>query len=98
MKKVFIEEARVKEFAEYITERGISIGVVGDLQSDTDLKIKACGGDILESSLTVLYSGGWISCGTAHTLAAKLEIGLKQTGELLNYLDIKIKKCELGCF
>jgi hypothetical protein len=54
--------------------------------------------DRKESDLDTLYSGGWIGCRTALSLAKKLEIPKNQLGALLNHLRIKVKNCSLGCF
>ena len=52
----------------------------------------------LESNVDLLNSGGFIACTTARALAKKLTISNREMGKLLDHLDIKIKKCELGCF
>ena len=52
----------------------------------------------LESDLSILYSGGSITCATARQLAGKIGIELGAVGKLLDYLDVKIRACELGCF
>ena len=54
--------------------------------------------DRKECGIGILYCGGWIACETARTLANKLEIPMTQMGSVLSYLDIKIRKCSLGCF
>ena len=51
-----------------------------------------------ESTPTVLEAGGWIACGIARSMAAKLDISSGSMGKLLTHLDIKIRDCELGCF
>ena len=51
-----------------------------------------------ESDLKTIYCGGWIACGTALALAKKLEMPTIVTGKLLNCLEVKIRKCSLGCF
>ncbi len=45
-----------------------------------------------------LHVGGWIACPAARQVAARLRIPARQAGALLDLLDIKIRKCELGCF
>ena len=52
----------------------------------------------LESDLAMIYSGGWIACETARDLAKKLAISIRQMGGLLDQLNVKIRKCSLGCF
>jgi hypothetical protein len=51
-----------------------------------------------ESNLDIIYSGGWISCEMARSLAKKINISFGQMGKLLNHLDVKIRHCSLGCF
>ena len=45
-----------------------------------------------------LYAGGFSTCATAFTMAAKLGIERNVFGELLNALDVKLKHCQFGCF
>lgn len=46
----------------------------------------------------VLYTGGWIACSDALTIADVLDIGAGNMGKLLNRLDIRVRRCQLGCF
>jgi hypothetical protein len=46
----------------------------------------------------VLYTGGWIGCSEAFTIADTLGIGAGNMGKLLNMLDIRVRRCQLGCF
>jgi len=63
-----------------------------------------CSLDVVEAaqrcpcSLSCLYIGGWISCGRAHVIAARLDIQTRQMGRLLSFLNINIRHCQLGCF
>lgn len=41
---------------------------------------------------------GRISCADAHALAEKLAVDLILIGRAAEYLNIRIKKCQLGCF
>jgi hypothetical protein len=52
----------------------------------------------VESDLSTLQAGGWIECAVAWRLAGKLGTSTAKVGELLDFLDIKIRKCALGCF
>jgi len=45
-----------------------------------------------------LVTGGSVDCRHAFALAGRLGIGLDKFGELLNEIDVKISKCQLGCF
>ena len=50
------------------------------------------------STSSDLCLGGWITCALGRSLGAKLGIGSRNMGKLLNHLDIKVRECELGCF
>jgi hypothetical protein len=50
------------------------------------------------STLTTLYAQGRISCQMAWTIAGDYDITVKQFGQLLEHLNIKITNCSLGCF
>ena len=39
-----------------------------------------------------------LSCGAAHDLSARLQVSLREIGEVCNGLKIKISNCQLGCF
>ena len=51
-----------------------------------------------ESSPTLLYSGGWLSCATAWEMSDILGISKAHMGMLLDLLEVKVRKCDLGCF
>ena len=51
-----------------------------------------------EARLDTLYAGGWIACGTAWGMAGQYGLGLRGLGELFETLDIKVRRCSLGCF
>jgi len=52
----------------------------------------------LECDASTLQTGGWITCAAAWAMARKLNISTMQMGKLLDFLDIKIRRCELGLF
>ena len=41
---------------------------------------------------------GEISCAMAQKIAIENKVSMKQVGDLLNKLKIKIIQCQLGCF
>ena len=41
---------------------------------------------------------GKISCAMAQKIAVENKVSMKQVGDLLNKLKIKITQCQLGCF
>ena len=45
-----------------------------------------------------LFPKGWIACALALDMARNLEIPPGKMGRFLNLLEIKIRKCQLGCF
>lgn len=51
-----------------------------------------------ECTSRTLYPNGWVVCATALSIAHRLNLGPREVGRLMNGLDIKIKKCSLGCF
>ena len=48
--------------------------------------------------LSRLYVGGFIACETARAMAAGLGLRAGQMGKLLEFLNIKVRRCGLGCF
>ena len=94
-KRVRVDVSIVESLKEFIDAEGIQIDLTPD--EGSDLRVLVCD-DPKESDLDTLYSGGWIACQAALSLAKKFEIPTRQVGLLLNHLDIKVKKCSLGCF
>lgn len=41
---------------------------------------------------------GKLPCAVAHELARRLQVPLPQVGQVADDLQIKIIKCQLGCF
>jgi len=41
---------------------------------------------------------GKITCGQAQKIAVENKVPMRQVGELLNQMKIKIIQCQLGCF
>jgi hypothetical protein len=94
-KKIYTEISTAQKLREFLDKNEINLEVVTETQSDVEV-IKCAGPK--ESSLDIIYSGGWIACETARSLAKKINISLGQMGKLLNHLDVKIRHCSLGCF
>jgi hypothetical protein len=94
-KRVCIEISTAEQLREFLDREKIDIDIVtGQL---CDIKVIRCN-DHRESDSDTIYSGGWITCEMARSLAKKIDISLGQTGKLLNHLDVKIRRCSLGCF
>jgi len=94
-KRICIEASTAEWLREFFNAEGIDIEVVTD--GNHDVAVVQCD-DHKESDLDTIYSGGWIACETARALAKKLGIPVRQMGKLLNHLDVKIRRCSLGCF
>ena len=43
-------------------------------------------------------SNSRISCATAFRIAEEANVPLREVGQLLNEMEIKIHSCQLGCF
>ncbi len=94
-KKIYTEISTAQKLREFLDKDEINLEVVTDTQGDVE--VMKCA-EPKESSLDIIYSGGWITCETARSLAKKINISLGQMGKLLNHLDVKIRHCSLGCF
>jgi LAO/AO transport system kinase len=44
------------------------------------------------------FPGDRIACASAFALAEKMEISKAEMGRVLDELEIKIERCQLGCF
>ena len=84
-----------QSFQEFLDSEKIAIEIVSD--EPCDIKVIQCD-DRKESKLDTIYSGGWITCERARSLAQRIKISLGQMGKLLDHLDVKIRRCSLGCF
>ena len=80
---------------DFFTGRDMSIEIVTE---GGDLKVEDTGAECRESTLSTLYSRGWITCPTARAIAENLDITLAQMGEMLDHLNVKARQCALGCF
>jgi hypothetical protein len=94
-KRICAEILITDKLREFLDREKIDIDIVTD--QPCDVKVIQCN-DRRESDLDTIYSGGWITCEMARSLAKKIDISLGQTGKLLNHLDVKIRRCSLGCF
>ena len=94
-KQIYAKNSIVQQLQELICNEKIDLEVVADAQCE--IKVAKCD-ERKESNLETIYSGGWITCETARSLAKKMNIPLAQMGKLLNHLNVKIRHCSLGCF
>ncbi len=54
--------------------------------------------DEIAAKLKEAAQEGKISCALAQKIASENKVSMKQVGDLLNTLKIKITQCQLGCF
>jgi len=54
--------------------------------------------DEIVAKLKELARDGKITCAMAQKIAVENKIPLKQVGDMLNQMKIKIIQCQLGCF
>ena len=94
-KQISAEPSIARKLQEFLDNETIDLEIVTGLPGDIEI---AKSNNRKESNLTTIYSGGWITCETARSLAKKINISLNQMGKLLNNLDVKIRRCSLGCF
>jgi len=82
--------------SEFLAAEGIRLAVVptGD---DCTVQV-VVGNERRRCGLRRLYTGGFIACETARSMAVKLGVRTRQMGKLLNFLNIKVRNCGLGCF
>jgi hypothetical protein len=93
--RICIEVSIASQVQQFLNMEGIEIKVVTD--GNCDVAVVRCK-DHKECDLNTIYAGGWIKCETARALAKKSAIPIRQMGKLLDYLNVKICKCSLGCF
>lgn len=95
MKKISVPQAMSAGLKEFFAARDISIEIVTE---GGDLKVEDTGEECRESTPSILYSRGWITCPTARAIAKNLDLPLAQMGEMLDHLNVKARQCALGCF
>ena len=79
----------------FITAESIDLNV--SCEGPGEVKaVKSAGRD--KSDAETIQSGGWIECPTAWAMAGRLGISTRQMGAILDFLEVKIRKCALGCF
>lgn len=91
-----VPEIMLAALGEFVQAHGILVNVVS---MDDDCTVRVVAADERRRcGLRRLYSGGFIACETARSMAAKLGIRTRQMGKLLDFLNIKVRSCGLGCF
>jgi len=54
--------------------------------------------EAIEREIRAVLVGGRLPCAAAFGVAKKLGVAPKAVGDAANRLNIKIAKCQLGCF
>ena len=94
-KQICVEFSIIEHLRKFIEKEKIDIEIISGQHGD--IEITKCD-EPKESNLDIIYSGGWITCETARSVAKILNISLSQMGKMLNHMDVKIRSCSLGCF
>jgi len=94
-KKIYAEPEIADDLREFFNTEKINIEILTDKSGD--IKIIQCN-DRRESNSGIIYRGGSINCEVARSIAASMNIPLNKMGKLMNHLDVKIRRCSLGCF
>jgi hypothetical protein len=93
-----VQRGLFEDLATFLTREGIEISpVVADEGAPYDVELSRPE-ERRDCDAGHLYAGGRISCPLARNLAERFALPARQFGSMLNFLQIKIKECELGCF
>lgn len=90
-----VPEAMSSEFSAFLAKENIPLAVTSSESGDVKV---AVGEERLECNTSLFYHKGWIKCDVARAAAENLSLQYREFGKVLNYLDVKIRDCELGCF
>ncbi len=90
-----VPEEMLEEVRAFIQSRAVTL----DVAATTDAAVVVVRtAERQESDLKTLQAGGWIACPTALAMAQKLHMPPAELGKLLDFVNVKIKACSLGCF
>ena len=81
--------------ARFFEKEGISIAVTLETEFDVEVTEPL---ERRQSDSRTLYVGGWIACEDGRALSGRLSITIPEAGKLLDFLDVKVRDCGLGCF
>ncbi len=90
-----VPEEMLEDVRAFVRERKIPLEVTADGNATVTVAQSA---GRRESGRATLESGGWIACPIALAMAGRLGIEPLQLGVLLDFLDVKVRACSLGCF
>ena len=91
-----VPETMLAALGEFVQAERIPVNVVS-MDDDCTVQVMKAN-ERRRCGLRRLYVGGFIACETARGTAVKLGIRTRQMGKLLDFLDIKVRSCSLGCF
>ena len=94
-KRILVDASESAAFEAFLRTEDIQVDLT--TSGNCEVQVQMCDSR-KEGSMTKIYIAGWIGCETARALAKKLDISLMQMGKMLNYLNVKIRHCSLGCF
>ena len=90
-----VPEPLHESLSEFVRERQLRL----QLTSGDGVSVRIAQSDEPhECNARTLCTGGWISCSVAHEVARTLDLAPRQFGQLLDFLDIKVRMCDLGLF
>ena len=94
-----VPETLMESLGEFIQKEGIALSLVAVGGADDEAKIRVVQAEAREQGdAATLPSGGWITCADALEMARQLNIKPNEMGRIIDFLDIKIRQCSLGCF
>ena len=96
--KISVQSQIADRLCEFIEQEKIELEVVTDSSGNNCALIVADCSSRKQSDLKTLYCGGWISCSQARAVAKRIGVSVANMGKLLDFMNIKIRQCELGCF
>ena len=96
---LIVPEAMFESVSDFISSESIPLGVSATDDTPAERTIRVVPTEERrQSDGSTLYSGGWTTCTAARKMAHELDITMAKAGKLLDFLSIKIRQCELGCF
>jgi len=90
-----VPESLAESVRELVAAEEISLEVA--CEGEGTVRVEQ-GRERMECDLATLHAGGWITCPVARATASKLQIGNRAMGKILSVLNVKIRRCDLGCF
>lgn len=90
-----VPESMRTDFSAFLEKENIPLVVTSADSGDMQIAVAE---ERLECDLSTLYQKGWVKCNVARASAEQLSLEYSEFGKMLNYLDVKVRECELGCF